>query len=893
MGAPEQPDFRQRWIVHAQRLLLGRSWPLVATCAVLAAAGAVLASARLQLNANTDSLIGLDRPFMQDYRAFLEQFGDLESIWVAVDAGGDDAAAQAAVDELGTALHRVNSLPSVNWRIDGAEQWGLATRAMADADLEGLTRARGALKVLSPGGATPLAAEVAKSGADRLERLAASGASLTDEDRQRLGAEAVLLLDCLLEPSELSGNGPSLQSPLAEEYLRSPTGRIWFIEIAAHKDFSSLAVIEEPLKQIHTAIAATAVNHPGVEIGLTGKPVLQADELAVSSQDMARGSIVATLVIAVLFMVALRSWREIALAVAAFLAAFCWTYGAATLLVGRLNLLSMVFMLVLVGAGLDYGVHVVARFVEARRTMNHPDAVAESLRRTVLPSWTGALTSASVFFLALATDFGGLRELGLIAGTGLLLCVLAMTTLLPALLLVGARPRNGLNTTNGAPPSPPRPSHLRRKHHWIAGSITAVSAAAALAAAIWEGRFESNLLKLQSEDLSSVEWERRIFADSGSASWFAALVCNDFAEVAQAIEHAAKEPEIGAVGSVMDVVRAPTAQREAWRAEIAECGAQAAAAGSAATGDTPDSAQFVRALQGARDRAASLAGLARLAGGDGAAVLQGLVERLDEALTRTAVDTQTECRAAQERINRASNAAWQIVNGARLSLREALPAATRARLVAPDGALLVTMKPRDDLWELEPLGRFVAAIRRVSPHATGVPITQYESLRDMRGAFTFMSVGSLVLVALIVWLDLRSIAATATCMGCLILALLWTLGTMAALGISLNLANFFGVPMLIGLGVDGAVHILHRWRESHGLGGLGSTPRAVALTLASTAIGFGVLIFAGHRGLQSLGWIMLIGTAATLVAAIGVLPALLAAFPRLAGSHHDGSRSAL
>ena len=853
----------------------------------------MLASTRLQLNADTDSLIGLDRPFMKDYQAFLARFGDLESIWVAVDADGDDSLARQVIDELGAALQGAESLPAVNWRIDANEQWRLTTRAMADRELSELARARGALRVLAPGGASPRAADVGRAGAHGLARLAAEGATFDEGERQRLGAESVLLLDCLLEPSSLSANALSLQSPLASEYMRSATGRIWFIEIAAQKDFSSLSVIQKPLQQIQAAIAATAARHPGVEIGLTGKPVLQADELALSSQDMARGSILATLVIAALFMVALRSWREIALAVAAFLAAFCWTYGAATVLVGRLNLLSMVFMLVLVGAGLDYGVHVVARFVESRRTMGHAHAVRESFRRTVLPSWTGALTSASVFFLALATDFGGLRELGVIAGAGLLLCVLAMTTLLPALLLIGARPRLDTVTGSGATTPPRRQPQIRRKHHWVAGGVTAVSAVAALAAAIWGSRFESNLLKLQSADLSSVEWERRIFADSRSASWFAALVCDGFEEVAESVKRAIEQPEIGAVKSVLDVVRAPSAQREAWRMEIAQCGAQPTPARTIGAGPPPEHAEFAAVLREARDGAASLAGLARLAGNDGAAKLGDLVQRLDATLARASADQQGECSAAQARLDRASVAAGQIVTGARLSLREALPVATRARLIAPDGALLVTMSPREDLWELEPLRRFVAAIRRVSPHATGVPITQYESLEDMRGAFTFMSLGSLALVALIVWLDLRSAAATATCMGCLILALLWTLGAMAALGMSLNLANFFGVPMLIGLGVDGAVHILHRWRENHGADGLGSTPRAVALTLVSTAIGFGVLVFAEHRGLQSLGWIMLIGTAATLVAAIGVLPALLAAFPRLAGSTQGESRSAV
>ena len=111
------------------------------------------------------------------------------------------------------------------------------------------------------------------------------------------------------------------------------------------------------------------------------------------------------------------------------------------------------------------------------------------------------------------------------------------------------------------------------------------------------------------------------------------------------------------------------------------------------------------------------------------------------------------------------------------------------------------------------MGAFVSSIRRVDPQATGVPITQYESMNDMARAFTIMAVGAILVVALVVWLDFRSIVSTLLCMGSLAVGILWTLGLLALFSIPLNLANFFAIPILIGLGTDSSIHVLHRWRD--------------------------------------------------------------------------------
>jgi predicted RND superfamily exporter protein len=162
---------------------------------------------------------------------------------------------------------------------------------------------------------------------------------------------------------------------------------------------------------------------------------------------------------------------------------------------------------------------------------------------------------------------------------------------------------------------------------------------------------------------------------------------------------------------------------------------------------------------------------------------------------------------------------------------------------------------------------------------TGVPITHFESLGEMHRAFVTMSLLAIVAIVILLALDFRNMRDVALALAPLGVGMIWTIGIMRVLGVSFNLANFFAVPMLIGLGVDSAVHILHRFHEgADGADRLhfGRTRRAVILTALTTIIGFGALIIAHHRGLRSLGLVMAIGSTACMLSSIVILPALLA-----------------
>ena len=172
---------------------------------------------------------------------------------------------------------------------------------------------------------------------------------------------------------------------------------------------------------------------------------------------------------------------------------------------------------------------------------------------------------------------------------------------------------------------------------------------------------------------------------------------------------------------------------------------------------------------------------------------------------------------------------------------------------------------------------FVGAIREVDPNVTGVTIQVYESARLMRNGFLLSALLSLIIVSACIFVHFRSLKWTLLSIVPLAVGLLWTLELMPLLGLDFNLANFFALPILVGYGVTGGVQVLHRFGEFHSTQDVaGTVSTAVSVSFLTTIVGFGVMAFAHHRGIVSLGVVTSLGCGAILLASLVLVPSLLA-----------------
>jgi hypothetical protein len=209
---------------------------------------------------------------------------------------------------------------------------------------------------------------------------------------------------------------------------------------------------------------------------------------------------------------------------------------------------------------------------------------------------------------------------------------------------------------------------------------------------------------------------------------------------------------------------------------------------------------------------------------------------------------------------------------------EDVPAELRRRFVSSSGRLLLQIYPRVDVWGREGSVRFVNELRSVDADVTGTPVISYESIRRMEDAYRRGALYAFVLVAVISGVMIRRLRETVLALTPLVLGTVWAIGIMRFFGFQLNLANVWGVPLIIGASAEYGLNVVTRVTEARTYGGPffpRGTIMAVAFNGLSTITGFGSLLVAHHRGIWSLGLLLTCGSLTSLVAALVVLPVLI------------------
>ncbi|MEK7706630.1 MAG: MMPL family transporter [Verrucomicrobiota bacterium] len=207
---------------------------------------------------------------------------------------------------------------------------------------------------------------------------------------------------------------------------------------------------------------------------------------------------------------------------------------------------------------------------------------------------------------------------------------------------------------------------------------------------------------------------------------------------------------------------------------------------------------------------------------------------------------------------------------------EDLPGALRDRFVGVSGKYLLQVYPKKNIWQRTHQEEFVRQLRMIDPNATGTPVQLYEYTTLLKRSYEEAAVYSLIAIAVLVFIHFRSVGSVILALLPVVVGSIWLGGAMAFFNIPLNPANIMTLPLVIGIGVTNGIHILNRFAEERTPSILAkSTGKAVLVSGLTTIAGFGSLALAKHRGIESLGYVMAMGTATCMVAGLTFLPALL------------------
>ena len=654
------------------------------------------------------------------------------------------------------------------------------------------------------------------------------------------------------------------------------------------------------IRRTRELVAAVSAEVPGVNLGVTGESVLALDEMNQSEKDSTKATLLSLVICAVIFVVGYRQTGRPMKAMLCLVMGLGYTMGYTTLVVGHLNILTITFAPMLIGLAIDFGVHLVTRYEEElRHGLGDHEAMFKAVVYTGQGIFTGCFTTAGAFLAMSLTDFRGIQEMGVISGGGLLLCLVPMITVLPVLLLRGrqnridkvegvrqqaaaARVASDAATAGGEVLD----ARARLERFWLDRPWTVIGVVAALcvlaAVRLPSVRFDYNLLNMQSAGLPAVVFEHKLIASSEKSVLFGALV-------ADSLEHAAElEAKVQALPSVSSTDSMAKYLSEDSRAKVELVrAARSNLAGLKFAPLDPGPVDLTELSQ----RLWAFAGYMGLAGDE-------LMKRNDPELAdrlRSIGAAAREMRVAMFSGDREANAAklgkfqrafLGDVQETLMAIRdqddsgplriEDLPAQLRNRFVGKTGKHLVQVYPRHDVWSREEQATFVRELRSVDPKVTGTPVQLYEYTSLLKNSYVEAAWWALGAIVILVFIHFRSFGQVLLSLLPVAIGTLWMVGFMGWTGIPFNPANIMTLPLVIGIGVTNGIHILNRFAEERNPSLLAkSTGKAVLVSGLTTIAGFGSLIIGEHQGIQSLGWIMAVGTATCMTAGLTFLPAVL------------------
>ncbi len=565
----------------------------------------------------------------------------------------------------------------------------------------------------------------------------------------------------------------------------------------------------------------------------------------------------ATSLIGVLLLFAL-AFRRVGLILYAFVPlafGLVLAFGFAGTVLGELNALTSGFAALLVGLGIDFVIVSYGRYVEERRRGAGLSAalvaMSGSSGRAV---WTGAITTAATFYAFMVTDFVGLRQMGLLTGTGILFCMVSVLVLLPAMLAW----REDRRRTGGRMPR--LVLHglgARRLVRWsFKRPVVVICACAAVTAATGalapRLHFEDAIRELRPQGNPGIQVEEEVAAHFGSGLRYTMIVLSGETEE-EALELSIRAEEgaqelvasgvLTGIRGIGSLVPAPASQAEAhdWL-----------------------------------DRHREL--------------LDG--ERLRELFSRHATEEGLRAEPFLRGIDLLADAgaSREPVTVATLRDSPQIERMLERYMGRNEGEtkLVVYLYPPPGMWRRSAPPGALELAERLGPQAevTGVSVVGERLRNGIRVDAVTASIIGFVLVALLLYLDYRWVVSTLLSLLPLCIGVVWMLGIMVLIGLDMNFFNVFVVTMIIGIGVDYGVHMVHRWREV-GFGpealqgdrlvsALGETGKAIVLAAVSTSVGFGSLALSHYPGLRSMGIVAILGAAATALVSITLLPALVA-----------------
>ncbi|MCK5728426.1 MAG: MMPL family transporter [Methylococcales bacterium] len=663
----------------------------------------------------------------------------------------------------------------------------------------------------------------------------------------------------------------SWQQLLATHSLNNEDRRILVIAKPT-MNFEAIFPAEPALLFSRSLIKDMLQTMPTLQIRMTGETALEHEELESVSKGSALAGIFSLILVCSALWFGLRSIKLLLATFLSLIVGLIFTAGFAAVAIGHLNLISIAFAVLYIGLGVDYAIHLCLRYRECRALgMDSNTAIHDSLHSVGLALFLCAFTTSLGFFAFVPTDYSGVSELGLISGAGMFIGLFVSLTILPAFLaLFPSEKTQPLQASIGFSVAWVNfPFKYAKSIKVIAFLMTILSIGA-----LTKLTFDSNSIHLRDPHSESVITIKELLKSKKDSPYVLSALRNNLSEAEQLSEQLTALPVVDNVVILTDLV----AKNQAEKLAIIEDLDLLIGSQLQQFKNKPSKTDIRLALSDFLAQINTL--LQNQPNHQAINSLQKLQLNLQNYLVYADKNPTTAYPALENSV-----LALLPYTMARLSTSltataytlEDLPPSITKHWLSKEGLYRIRIMPSEDQNRVENQKIFVNSVQAIDAGVTGLSVADQASGDAVVEAFIEAFSGALIAITLLLLLILKSIRNTILVIAPLLLATLLTGAFNVLLDNPFNFANVIALPLLMGMGVDSGIHIMHRLNaDTNNSQPLltTSTARGVFFSSLTTLCSFSSLAFTTHVGTSSMGLLLALGIFFTLICTLIVLPAL-------------------
>ncbi|WP_230866645.1 efflux RND transporter permease subunit [Iocasia frigidifontis] len=673
---------------------------------------------------------------------------------------------------------------------------------------------------------------------------------------------------------------------IGDPYIRSIGGNTLLMTVQPTFGVMDYQNLKPGVNAIENEIKSIEKEYPNYQYGLTGMHVISRDELVTSFRDSNIAMTIGFVLIIIILIIAFKMWLSPLLSIIPLIVGIIWDMGFTTIIIGRLNIMTVFTAAMLIGLGIDFSVHILSGYTEARSNNKSAyQAIYYSLQKTGPGILTGALTTSAAFFALTISSLGLLVELGITMGIGILTIMLAVFFILPSILYLWVNKQGKTKTVkHGSFKIIGRSAvFFNRWKYPVMILILLISILMG-----WYGEKTNvylNLKKIEPHGLDSIKVMDDISDKYDMSNDAVMYTTNNLLDTYNLAEELDDKPQVDTVSTITDYLPPESIQKKRLK-ELRKTGINAFI-------DNPpvyhniDKGELLKQFERLNDNMIEMGQLSFMAGideivtvtdqitgtPDQAGILPAIINRLKEEGYKH--EYLSDSAALFYRLFSEKS---KIMKVSSLLTIVDLPEDIRNRFLNKKGdSFLTSVYAKGNLWDniQKPYGKnFIYMLRDKVPQITGSPIflrilydTLYSEVPE-----ALLLVGITVLILLL--FHFKSIKLALITILPLIVAMIVTVGAVHLLKTELDIFSVLAFPLIIGIGIDYGVHFVHHLKiRGEGLEeSFSSVGRAVFLTTITTMASFGTLMIAKYRGIFRMGVTMFIGVALCFIFVILLIP---------------------